>query len=286
MSETPCPACYKTNNKDWCNKNDYRLVRCTSCGLIFVSPLPSGAPAIYDKTYFASGEGYGYVDYDRDKEPMRRAFELYLEHMEEVLGRKGKLLDVGAATGYFMGIAKAHGWEVEGVEISEYAASLGRAKGLPIYTGTLEDMNLAEGSFDAITLFDIVEHLRDPKSVILEASRLLKKGGVIVITTPDSGSLWARVLGRHWHLVVPPEHLILFNRKNLADLLRRTGFTPLFITTIGKHFTMPYIFQTLYHWQGLPLWNILARVTNRGFFSKVKIPINLHDTFFMIAKKS
>ncbi|MCR4333505.1 MAG: class I SAM-dependent methyltransferase [Patescibacteria group bacterium] len=286
MLVSPCPSCGKTENKEWGSKNGYTLLRCTSCGLIFVFPLPSEAPAIYDKTYFASGDGYGYVDYDRDKEPMRRAFELYLEHIEEVLGRKGNLLDVGAATGYFMNIAKGHGWKVEGVEISDYAASLGRAKGLSIHTGTLENTFLTEESFDAITFFDILEHVRDPKSVLLEANRFLKKGGIVVVTTPDSGSLWARVLGQQWHLVVPPEHLILFNRKNFADLLRRTGFTPSLVTTIGKHFTVPYIFQTLYHWQGLSLWNILAKATNRGILSKLKIPINLHDTFFMIAKKS
>lgn len=286
MSASPCPSCGETENEEWGNKNGYTLVRCTPCGLIFASPLPSETTAVYDEAYFTNGKGYGYVDYDRDKEPMRHAFELYLEYLENALGRKGKLLDVGAATGYFMDIAKNRGWEVEGVEISEYAASLGRVKGLLVHTGILENVHLEKESFDVITLFDVIEHVRDPRSVLLEVGRLLRKGGIVAITTPDSGSVWAWAFGQRWHLVVPPEHLTLFNRRNLESLLRRTGLTPLLVTTIGKHFTVPYIFQTLHHWQGLSLWNILARVTNKGFFSKLKIPINLHDTFFILARKS
>ena len=286
MSTNPCPSCGKTESKEWGSKNDYNMVSCASCGLIFVSPMPAETPAIYDETYFSGGDGHGYVNYDRDKEPMRRAFELYLKHMEKTLGRKGKLLDVGSATGYFMNIAKSLGWEVEGVEISDHAASMGRSKGLIIHTGILENVKLEEKSFDAITLFDVAEHLRDPKTTLLEVSRLLKDGGIIVVTTPDSGSLWARILKHRWHLVIPPEHLVLFNRKNFGYLLGHTGFkSPAIVTTIGKHFTVPYIFQTLFNWQGLSIWNSLAKMTDKGFFSKLKFPINLHDTFFMIAKK-
>ena len=280
-----CPSCSETDNIEWGRKNGHTLMLCNLCGLIFVSPMPGEVSEIYNETYFSGGDTHGYVDYDRDKETMKFAFELYLGHMESTLGRKGKLLDVGSATGYFMNIARGCGWEVHGVEISEHAASLGRAKGLDVKTGILENLNLRGESFDAITLFDVVEHLRDPKSTLKEVNRLLKKGGIIVVTTPDSGSLWARVFGKRWHLVVPPEHLVLFNRKNFGEILKLTSFTPHLTTTIGKHFTLPYIFQNLYHWQGLGVWNILVGVANKGLLSKLKIPINLRDTFFMIAKK-
>ena len=279
-----CLSCSGTVHTEWGNKNNHTLMRCTSCGLIFVHPMPEETSAIYNEKYFSGGEKYGYVDYDRDKEPMRHAFELYLEYMEDALGRKGKLLDVGCATGYFMDIAKKRGWEVGGVEISEHAAKEGRARGLAIHTGILEDVDLPERSFDAVTFLDVIEHLRNPEQAMLKAKRLLKEGGIIVVSTPDAGSLWANLLGPRWHLVVPPEHLILFGRKNFSTLLFRVGFSPVLITNIGKHFTMPYIFQTLFHWQGLSFWNKIAQITNRGVISKLKIPINFRDTFFMIAK--
>lgn len=283
---TECPSCGKTGSKEWGNKNGHTLVRCDSCSLIFVSPMPVQTSDIYGEEYFAGGEEHGYVDYDRDKEPMRDTFEIYLKKMEKTLGKKGKLLDVGSATGYFMDIARGRGWEVGGVEISEHAAKIGRAKGLNIQTGTLEDTDLPEEGFDAITFLDVIEHMQKPKSALLQAKRLLKDGGIIVVNTPDAGSLWARVLGSRWQLVVPPEHLVLFNRENFADLLKESGFTSLKFVNIGKYFTLPYIFQNLFHWQGFSLWNALARMSNRGFLSHLKIPINLHDNFFVIAKKS
>lgn len=286
MSTYSCPSCSNTENREWGKSNGYTLVRCDSCGLISVFPMPIETADIYNETYFASGEEHGYVDYDRDKEPMRRTLESYLERVEQELGRKGKLLDVGCATGYFMDIARKRGWEVEGVEISEYATGIGNLKGLTIHAGILESINLEEKSFDVVTLFDVVEHLMDPKSAIMEVKRLLKKGGIIAVLTPDAGSLWARVLGKRWNMVVPPEHLVLFNRKNFGNLLTSIGLTPILVTNnIGKRFTLPYIFQTLSRWQGLSIWNMLARITNKGMLSKLQIPINLHDNFFMIAKK-
>lgn len=282
---TPCPACGVQDNKFWANKSGYNLVKCGSCDLIFVSPMPEETVAIYGEKYFASGEVHGYVDYDRDKEPMRDTFHIYLDHIERALGRKGKMLDVGAATGYFMDIAKTRGWEVEGVEISEHAASIGRLKGLRIHTGILENIALSANSFDVITLFDVLEHLREPRKTLLKAKNLLKNNGIIVVNTPDAGSFWAKIFQSRWHHVLPPEHLVLFSPQNFSQLLVTLEMAPVVSLKIGKRFTIPYIFQILSNWQGLSLWGKLARTTNRGILSKFKIPINLRDNFFIIAKK-
>lgn len=284
-SSSPCPSCLGTAQAEWGEKNGYRLVRCKACGLIFVSPMPRDSAELYSEGYFSGGKEFGYVEYDRDKEPMRRTFETYLAHMEKTLGKKGRLLDIGCATGYFMEVARRSGWEAEGVDISEHASRVGRAKGLTIYTGAMPPKDLRD-SYDAITLLDVIEHVQDPKAVIAQCGRLLREGGIIVVTTPDSGTIWARLLGPRWHLVVPPEHLVLFNRKNFVEMLARAGFEPRLVTTIAKSFTLPYIFQTLFHWQGFSLWNKLARFTDTRLGRAVSIPINLRDTFFIIAIKA
>ena len=86
----------------------------------------------------------------------------------------------------------------------------------------------------------------------------MKKGGLIAINTPDSGSFIAKLLGKRWHLLVPPEHLVIFNRVNLDLLLKSCGFEVLWTGKIGKKFTLQYIFQILANWQRSPLIGQLA----------------------------
>ena len=152
-----------------------------------------------------------------DKEPMVPAFLKYLDLISSALAsKKGKLLDVGAATGFFVRLAENAGFSGMGIEISDHAASQGRSKGLKIQTGTLSSV---AGTFDCITMLDLIEHVPNPRAEITKAAELLREGGVLVINTPDAGSMFARVMGKRWHLICPPEHLYYFNRRNMKRLL-------------------------------------------------------------------
>ncbi|MHB1316308.1 MAG: polyprenol monophosphomannose synthase, partial [Minisyncoccota bacterium] len=115
--------------KKWGEKNDHILYQCCKCKLIFVDPIPDSS-SVYSSDYFSGAkEGFGYVDYDRDKEPMRGVFEKYLD-MCVVYGKKsGLLYDVGAATGFFLNIAQKRGYDVSGVEMSSYAVNIAQKKG-------------------------------------------------------------------------------------------------------------------------------------------------------------
>ncbi|MDP3900379.1 MAG: class I SAM-dependent methyltransferase [bacterium] len=280
-----CAVCDQASPKFFMNKNGYDLYRCSGCGLIFVWPLPKDFAEIYSQDYFSgASQGFGYADYNADKKPMLSAWLKYLALIEKLLPNKGRLLDVGAATGFFMCLAKERGWQVNGVEISDFAARSGRKAGLEIFTGTLENAPFAEESFDLITMWDVVEHLPQPREFFSRASRLLKKGGVIVINTPDAGSILAGLLGKRWHLIVPPEHLHYFNLNSLSLLLSKTGFKILQHGKIGKKFTLHYVVKFIEN-----------RFSRRGFFSsqiaknkflkKIAIPINTRDNFFVLAKK-
>jgi 2-polyprenyl-3-methyl-5-hydroxy-6-metoxy-1,4-benzoquinol methylase len=254
--------------------------------MLFVSPLPD-LVEVYDQDYFAgAGEGFGYVDYDKDKEPMIPTFNKYLDLL---VGKKEPtditLLDVGAATGFFMSLAEARGFSTTGIEISDFAASLGRQKGLNIITGDLLKAPFMNGYFDVVTMCDVLEHVTDPKAILLETKRILKPEGLLLINTPDAESVVARMFGKNWHLLVPPEHLHYFSPKNLSKFLEKIGFEIVINTTIGKKFTLSYVFNMLYKWQKLSIWNYFADKTSKGFLSKIYLPINLYDNFFIIARK-
>lgn len=281
-----CLVCLSKNSRFLANKNSYDLYRCENCGSIFVWPLPDDYSKVYSSDYFSGAtKGYGYVNYDQDKSAMSEVLEHYLDKIEKALPQKGSLIDVGAATGYFLALAQKRGWSTAGVEISEHAAEIGRRKGLDIKTGKIEDAGFSPASFEAITLWDVIEHLPNPREIIQICHRLLKKNGVIAINTPDAGSLTSKILGKRWPLLVPPEHLIIFSRKILAETLRDNGFQIYTAAKIGKKFALQYVFQILSNSSKFFLWKWLAKLTQNNFLGKISIPLNLRDNVFIIAVK-
>jgi 2-polyprenyl-3-methyl-5-hydroxy-6-metoxy-1,4-benzoquinol methylase len=284
---TPCVACGVTHYRFFAKKNNFDLYRCMDCGHVVIYPFSFDTKIIYGGDYFwGADKGSGYVDYDQDKEPMRPVFKKYLRLISQKLTRaRGTLLDVGAATGFFMVMARDVGFVAYGVEISEYAAGVGRARGLDIKTGVLSEYPPGK-MFDVVTLWDVLEHFPEPKKEIIRAYDLLNSGGILAINTPDSGSLYARLLGRRWHLLVPPEHINYFTRKSVRLLLEKQGFEVLVITTIGKTFTLEYILHILSAWTKWDLFQKMAHYCHTApLLSRITLPINLFDNMFVLARK-
>lgn len=284
--ETPtCHICKGTDVRFFCEKNGHTLYDCNACGFTFVYPIPNDLAAIYTQEYFKNGgkADAGYTDYDKDKEPMHSIFELYLAKLAALTPGRN-IFDVGAATGYFLDIAKSSGWKTYGSEISAYALEEARKRGHVMVEGSIVGTNIEE-QMNAVTLWDVLEHVDDPRAYLARVHAMLEDGGALAINTVDRSSLWARIMGSRWHLIVPPEHLNYFSPKNLEMLLRETGFEVLEVKKIGKKFSPAYVFKTLATWQGLPFWNLLARKTDTAFFRKLALPINLRDNIFVLARR-
>jgi len=269
-------------------KNGCDIYACGKCGTFFVSPLPNTTEnlTLYSDDYFTGAVGgHGYADYDRDKQVMVPTFLRYLDMIEKVQPAKGTMVDVGAATGFFLKLAVERGWNGVGIEPSAYASEVGRAKGLDVRTGIFTSETMPPSSVDVMTLWDVLEHVPDPKDLVNSVYQALRPGGVAAINTPDSGSLLARALGPKWHLVVPPEHLFLLNMRSLRMMLADGRFEILFEGRIGKQFTIQYAMETLYHWQKLGIWKKTFELIRGTAIGRVGIPINLHDNMFILARK-
>ena len=137
------------------------------------------------------------------------------------------MLDVGCASGHFLQEARQAGWSIAGVEPSETPHAKARetlGTNAELYCSTLEHANLEPASFDALTLWDVLEHCcPDPKAGFMKlCGSLLKPGGKLLLNVPDPDSFEARLLGRRWPLLLA-EHLNYFNRKSLPNL-RRNGW--------------------------------------------------------------
>jgi 2-polyprenyl-3-methyl-5-hydroxy-6-metoxy-1,4-benzoquinol methylase len=280
-----CGACQSDNTSFFVNKNNYDIYRCADCGTIFISDIPHDTSGIYNEEYFWGAEdGFGYVDYDSDKEPSRKAMEKAFFDIEKSFGGKGRILDIGSATGFFLKIAKNNGWKVKGVEIGKEATQVANKNGIETVCGQVFDIK--DEKFNAITMFDIIEHVQDPEKTLSYVYGLLEEGGVLAINTPNASSLFARFTGKKWHLIVPPEHIVCFSEKGLELILKRVGFKVVKKYCLGKSFTIEYILHTLYRWQGLKIWGLILNIIKKApFLSGLRLPLNLRDNIFLIAKK-
>jgi SAM-dependent methyltransferase len=202
------------------------VVRCTACGLVFVWPQPT--PEELEALYSAGG-----YHAEVDEAERRRTFARRLRQVEEQAPRRGRLLDVGCSKGLFLDVARAEGWDPVGVELNRNAVEEARRRGLDVRLGDLAAQSFEEASFDVVTLFDLIEHTRRPRDVLATCRRLLRPGGLVVITTPDIGGLVPRVtyalfgwtLGA-WDHPTPPGHLVQFSRRTLRRMLAESGFAP------------------------------------------------------------
>lgn len=280
-----CPICESDAIKFFLEKNNFRIYRCDECALFFVWPAPEDLEQIYSENYFKKNQEseFGYVDYESDKAAMRSVFERALDELEN-LSEGRRIFDVGAATGYFLDLAAGRGWQTAGSEISEYAGSIARDKGHNIFLGHLASVDDSQ-SHDVITMWDVLEHLARPHDYLSKISRMLEPRGLLLINTIDGGSVWARLMGKRWHAILPPEHLHYFSIESLKKLLERHGFEILVIRKIGKKFSLPYIFRTLGAWQKLDFWHKAADLTDNSFWRKFAVPINLRDNIYLVARK-
>ena len=214
---------------------DFPAVRCTGCGLTFLArqPTAAGLAQVYAAEYFESDYHCGHEDspYFACESEQVAAAGVLLAWIERQIPR-GRILEVGCAGGFFLKAAAERGWSPVGVEIAASAAQFARERmGLDVRTGTLDDVHLPAGGFDAVYLGDVLEHLPAPLAALREVNRLLRPGGVVMIAGPVTlnsldrrlGLLAYRALGRTKILHQPPYHLTEFTPRTLAGAVTRAG---------------------------------------------------------------
>ena len=149
----------------------------------------------------------------------------------------GHLLDIGCATGNYLAEMQKLGWQVAGIELQADAANYARRRfDIDVFTGDLLESQFPAHSFDAITMWDVLEHTHEPVATLKEAGRILKPDGLLAFSIPDPDSVWARRFGPAWIGYDAPRHLHLFYGDNLQQLLAETSFR----FEGGEHFLATY----------------------------------------------
>jgi ADP-heptose:LPS heptosyltransferase/2-polyprenyl-3-methyl-5-hydroxy-6-metoxy-1,4-benzoquinol methylase len=270
----PCESCGETRFRFRFRRDELRLIRCSMCGLERIDPLPEGAAAVsYDRGYYAA---WGLDEApDLARAVKRATFERHLGRLAGGLEPGARVLDCGAATGFFMEVAAEGGLEPYGVEISDFGADqiASRFGDNRVFRGEVEKASfphLGDGTFQAVWMLDVLEHVRDPRAALARVHQLLAPGGVLFATTPDTGSLSRRLMGNRW-THYKPEHLFYFSRSNLQRLLVETGFEVVATGRTHKMLTLRYVrhqFTSYPHPLLTPLSRVLGRLAPRALLDR------------------
>lgn len=256
---------------------DYgRVVRCSDCGLVFTNPRPTREELI---------KGYGScVDDTYVAEASSRSINGHLSlNIIKRFAPGGRLLEVGASTGYFLNAARVD-YDVVGLEPSTWAAGIARERfKLDVRCEPFETCKLDAGSFDVVAMIDVIEHVTDPRAVLKRAWDLLKPGGVLYLVTPDIGSLSAKVLRGYWW-GLRPAHIYYFDTKTMSRLLKETGYDVVLSKSFGRIFSYNYWVTRLRNYPSLFYKGVRGSINSMGLGDKL-VYVDTRDSMEICARK-
>jgi len=256
-----------------------QIVECEQCGFVYANPqwsdeeLMMAYTAVEDETY------------SQEREGRELTFRKHLEAMEKYTGAgDGRtLLDVGAYIGVFVETAIASGWNAVGVEPSSWAVAQAQEKGLEIYHGTQYAPEIQGRTFDAITLWDVIEHVADPTAEIKKAYSLLNPGGWLTMHTMDIDSITARLMGSRWPWLMDM-HLYFFSQRTMAKMVEKAGLEVVWSGAAGRYLSLGYL-ATRIGGMNKTLGKMANAIVNGLGLGETAVPVNFCDLFTVYARR-
>jgi 2-polyprenyl-3-methyl-5-hydroxy-6-metoxy-1,4-benzoquinol methylase len=223
--------CYNCQSPSICSEFTiarFRHVRCSDCGLVYVSPR------IREATLHDSYDEDDYTEHYRLK------LIPSIEYRRNVLGRRkygqiasyfdrpGAILDIGCGLGDLLSVFKENGWTCQGIEFNKFAASYGRDQfGLDVIDKSIFDFTAADRQFDCIMLWGVLEHFTKPGAVLDKVHQILKPGGLLVLEVPSSDSVLVRYYETYGgyidRIIEGDRHIMLFSVRALKEMTQRAG---------------------------------------------------------------
>jgi len=246
-----CPCC---NNDNFFEKyNDiagedgkfYSIIQCDFCKFSTLSPMPTDKELTQFYTQKYNGKTKTNILEFKNPEDFIKTNKSVYEDMSNRLldiekianisnnQKRLSLLDVGCSYGHMVYVAGRRGYLSKGVDLDTESVSYGVTKlGLPLKVGTIYDV---KSKFDIITQWMSLEHVLDPNNQVSEVYNCLNDNGIYAGSVPNMGGYYAKLKGRKWYNIVPPEHVNYFNNDNLRMMLKDKGFDVLFAGTIARY---------------------------------------------------
>jgi len=224
----PCPRCSGTEYEVRYREEQYRIVRCRSCGLVYLGNPPSTGE-IYEEYY--QGEDLPPEAYNPDAPDvsLRELYWINRQRIGKILEKRsgGALLDVGCGNGYFLATAGDHGFRCNGIDISSRAIAFATEEmGVEASVKTPDEVRTSGEQYDIVTMWHVLEHFMDPFDVLESAFHLLSPGGLCVVEVPNLRSLKFLVSRNKWEGGNHPRfHRTFFTARTLRESLHNAGFS-------------------------------------------------------------
>ncbi len=234
-------------------KGAFSYYVCGSCGTASMRPLP-GDQEIVDH-YRRKFESGNYELLRRFASEYQVVYRGFLESVRRAFAEDGRplrglsVLDVGCFTGEFLVLAADAGCDVRGFELQDEAVAIAQQRlGERVAKTDVHDRGIDGQHYDAICLFGLIEHVRDPVGLLVRCRSLLRPGGRLFLQTPNRGSLLAGLLGKYWPPYSPVEHLHLFSQSALEKVLQDNGYSVTLVYGHWKRLPVEYVFEMMRHY--------------------------------------
>ncbi len=259
-----CPVCGGGDFALYRKSSNWTLAQCRGCRLVFLNPQPDEASLLrlYEEPQYFS-QRIGIPSTREAKQARAKGLMPALKNLNETVVRKGRLLEIGSGYGYLLAAAQMSGWETVGLELSPHAAAFARETfGLQIHESPASSLgSLDLGSFDAVLMFSVIEHLPNPMAVLEQVQACLNPGGVLWAVLPNIASvdrIWHGDAWSGWDL---PYHLWHFSPATIQHLCKAAKFS--------KVRTENTFFNPIYHLRnGLGSGNLRADIRGASFSLK------------------
>jgi 2-polyprenyl-3-methyl-5-hydroxy-6-metoxy-1,4-benzoquinol methylase len=228
ISIEKCSVCQNSKYSSYLEIKNWRLCECKKCKTIFLNPRPEEKELnnLYNRTYFSE---VAYEEGDLDFEKVKENVHLVLTKTEKKFGKRESILEVGAGRGHLLAAARALGYNVTGIEISEESCKYAADRfGLQLFNGTLPNFRSSK-QYDLIIFNHSLEHLTDPLLSLKISRDLLTENGLVWITLPNVRSFDRFYNGNNWNGWSLPYHLFHFSPASLKYLLMRSNFSKIYI---------------------------------------------------------
>lgn len=263
-----------------CNKNSWEkhwkvLLKCKYCNFVKAQDIffKTDPTKIYLNNYYEEGD---YLDYKKEKSALQMNFRNRIQTLRKYK-KRGKLLEIGCAYGYFLEIAAKY-FKTEGLELNkEIIDKVIKINNIKTTYNDFLKTSFKRNSYDVVCMFDVIEHLKRPREYVIKINNLLKHNGILVIETGNIDSTLAKIQKDKWRLVKPPLHLHYFSKKSISKLLNSNGFEVIKMSDVSFYRTLA---QTIH---GIFMNKKIDKFLTPFF--NIKFPLNTFDLMFIIAQK-